>query len=147
MNSLSLAPFSYACNSSTLPKLKPLYTLHHHPYKNVNQVIFHFFRNKFIVVDAWFDFWNPFGFFFIETENQKWKVQGGVNARCAVCCRYGFVCGQLVGVSSSWRSQWHWRWWVGDRFSWCKVCCHGDHKLHPLPQLDGDAFLLIPLLD
>ncbi|CAI9274605.1 unnamed protein product [Lactuca saligna] len=37
MNSLSLAPFSYACNSSTLPKLKPLYTLHHHPYKNVNQ--------------------------------------------------------------------------------------------------------------
>ncbi|KAL4570604.1 hypothetical protein LXL04_026262 [Taraxacum kok-saghyz] len=32
MNSLSLAPFS----SSTLPKLKPLYTLHSHPYINVN---------------------------------------------------------------------------------------------------------------
>ncbi|CAH1415377.1 unnamed protein product [Lactuca virosa] len=39
MNSLSLVPFSSSCNSSTLPKLKPLYTLHHHPYININQVI------------------------------------------------------------------------------------------------------------
>ncbi|KAI3501494.1 hypothetical protein L1887_29364 [Cichorium endivia] len=37
MNSLSLAPLSFACNSSTLPRLKPIYILHHHPYINVNQ--------------------------------------------------------------------------------------------------------------
>lgn len=37
MNSLPLTPFSSACNTSTLPKLKPLYTLHHHSYTNVNQ--------------------------------------------------------------------------------------------------------------
>lgn len=37
MNSLSLTLFSTACNSCTLPKLKPLYTLHHHHYVNVNQ--------------------------------------------------------------------------------------------------------------
>ncbi|KAI3710619.1 hypothetical protein L2E82_40407 [Cichorium intybus] len=37
MNSLSLTPFSSACSSSTLPKLKPLYTLRHHPYINFNQ--------------------------------------------------------------------------------------------------------------
>ncbi|KVH95268.1 hypothetical protein Ccrd_002649, partial [Cynara cardunculus var. scolymus] len=37
MNSLSLSPFYSACNTSTLPKLKPLYTLHHHSYTNVNQ--------------------------------------------------------------------------------------------------------------
>ncbi|KAI3727796.1 hypothetical protein L6452_16416 [Arctium lappa] len=37
MNSLSLTPFSSTCNTCTLPKLKPLYTLHHHSYTNVNQ--------------------------------------------------------------------------------------------------------------
>ncbi|CAI9274604.1 unnamed protein product [Lactuca saligna] len=37
MNSLSLVPFSSACSSSTLPKLKPLYTLDYHPYININK--------------------------------------------------------------------------------------------------------------
>ncbi|KAL4570608.1 hypothetical protein LXL04_026266 [Taraxacum kok-saghyz] len=38
MNSLSLAPSSSTCNSPILPKLKPLYTRHHHhPGVNVNQ--------------------------------------------------------------------------------------------------------------
>ncbi|KAI3693717.1 hypothetical protein L1987_76668 [Smallanthus sonchifolius] len=37
MNSLSLTPISSTCNSCSLPQLKPLYTLHHHSHKNVNQ--------------------------------------------------------------------------------------------------------------
>lgn len=37
MNSLSLSAISSGCCSSTLSKLKPLYTLRHHPYININQ--------------------------------------------------------------------------------------------------------------